>query len=372
MKVPLVDLQTQYQGIKREVLGKIEATIEKGDFILGEEVKKFEQEFATYIGVKYGIGVASGTDALYLSLLACGIRPGDEVITSATTFIATVEAISMTQATPVLVDIDPKTYNIDPAKIEKAITKKTRLIIPVHLCGQPADMDKIMALAKKYSLKIIEDAAQAHGAVVRDNKKAGSWGDLACFSFYPAKNLGAYGDGGMVVTSNPSLAEKVRILRDHGQAVKNQHRIRGFNSRLDNLQAAILRIKLKCLDEWNNRRRQNARIYQELFLGSPAPKGTDVLLPQPAPGDHIYHLYIILAKNRDKLAEWLKSREIFTGMHYPQPVHLQECYQDLGYGIGDFPVSEEYAEKTLSLPIYPELTRDQIKWVVDSVKEFYY
>jgi len=387
MKVPFVDLAIQYKTVKDEVSQKLDELISKSDFILGEEVRKFEEEFAAYIGVRYGIGVASGTDAIYLSLLACGVGPGDEVITSANTFIATAVAISQIGARPVLVDAEPKTYNIDPKRISSKITKKTKAIIPVHLCGQPAAISRIMELGQKYKLWVIEDAAQAHGARVFPGKKAGSFGDLACFSFYPAKNLGAYGDGGMVVTDNPDLAEKVRLLRNYGQKVKNQHLIFGINSRLDNLQAAILRIKLRQLDKWNDLRRQNARIYEDFFNQAPRLNQDEVVLPNPAgagsegsqiplqrdsdSGDHIYHLYVILAQDRDKLAGHLKAKDIATSLHYPFPIHMQECYKSLGYKKGDFPVAEDYASRTLSLPMYPELTPAQIKWVVDAVKEFY-
>jgi dTDP-4-amino-4,6-dideoxygalactose transaminase len=366
LKVPFVDLLAQYETIKIEVIAKISEVINNGDFVLGEELRQFESEFAAYVGVKYGVGVASGTDALYLALLACGVKSDDEVITAANTFIATAIAISQTGAKPVLVDIDSKTYNIDTKKIAKCINKHTKAIIPVHLCGRPASLAEIKEIARKYNLQVIEDAAQAHGTYFSDNKRVGSSGDLACFSFYPAKNLGAYGDGGMVVTNDNNLAEKVRLLRNYGQKTKNQHSIMGFNSRLDNLHAAVLRIKLKYLDKWNNQRRENAKIYKELFGNTPS-----VVVPNPDRDDHIYHLYAILAEKRDKLAEFLKTRGISTGMHYPIPIHLQECYKSLGHHQGDFPATEHYAAHTLSLPMYPELSRDQIKWVGDSIKEFY-
>lgn len=368
MKVPFVDLAAQYQQIKDEVRPRMEGIVERGDFILGNDLAKFEQEFAAYTGVKYGIGVASGTEALHLALLACDIGPGDEVITAPNTFIATVVAITLTGAKPVLVDVEPETYNINPSLIAKRITKRTKAIIPVHLYGRPAAMDEIMALARKHSLKVIEDVAQAHGARF-GSKKAGAFGDLACFSFYPAKNLGACGDGGLVAADNEALAERVKLLRNYGQKEKNKHIIFGVNSRLDNLQAAILRIKLKYLDDWNNRRRQNAVIYQELFEATPRLK--QVVLPNPKTGDHIYHIYAILAENRDKLAEHLKAKGVATGIHYPFPIHLQECYKNLGYKKGDFSAAEEMASRTLSLPMYPELTREQIEYVVGCVKEFY-
>jgi dTDP-4-amino-4,6-dideoxygalactose transaminase len=366
IKVPFVDLSAQYESIKSEVLPKISDIISRGDFILGEDLKLFESEFAAYTGVKYGVGVASGTDAIYLALLACGIGKGDEVITAANTFIATAIAVTQSGAKPVLSDVDKKTYNIDPDKITKLINKNTKAIIPVHLCGQPVDLGKIKEIANKHKLIVIEDAAQAHGVSLDGKNKAGSYGDLSCFSFYPAKNLGAYGDGGIVVTNSQDLAEKVRSIRNYGQKIKNQHSSFGFNSRLDNLHAAILRIKLKHLDKWNNQRRNNAKIYQEFFGNNPP-----VVLPNTDKNDHIYHLYVVLSEERDKLAEFLKTRGVASGMHYPIPIHLQECYKSLGYKKGDFPIAENYASNTLSLPMYPELTRDQIKWVVDSVKEFY-
>ncbi|MBI4833808.1 MAG: DegT/DnrJ/EryC1/StrS family aminotransferase [Planctomycetes bacterium] len=366
MKVPFVDLTAQYESIKSEIAAKITDIISRGDFILGKDLEQFESEFAAYSGVKYGIGVASGTDALYLALLACDIGKGDEVITAANTFIATAIAISQTGAKPVLADIDRKTYNLDPKHLFKLITKNTKAIIPVHLCGQPAQVAEIKEIAAKHKLRVIEDAAQAHGAYFDGKNKVGSLSDLACFSFYPAKNLGAYGDGGMIITNSPELAEKARLLRNYGQKIKNEHSVMGFNSRLDNLHAAVLRIKLKYLDEWNDKRRRNGKIYYELF-GASSP----VVLPNPEKGDHIYHLYVVLAENRNKLADFLKKREIASGMHYPIPVHLQPCYKHLGYHKGDCPNAEYYAENTLSLPMYPELSLEQIKWVVDSVKEFY-
>lgn len=371
MKVPFVDLSGQYQIVKKDVLKKIEEIISTGNFILGNDVKQLEEEFARYSGVKYGIGVANGTDALQLAILACDVKEGDEVITAANTFIATAVAISMSGAKPVLVDIDPDTYNMDLAKLEARITKRTKAIIPVHLCGRPVNMNSLMEIARKHSLKVIEDAAQAHGAKLDNGGRAGSAGDIACFSFYPAKNLGCYGDGGIVITNDESLAERIRLLRNYGQRVKNQHVLKGFNSRLDNLQAAVLCIKLKQLDRWNENRRKNARLYQEFFNQAPTLDKDKVKLPNAKQADHIYHLYVILAERRDELAAWLKKRDIATGIHYLLPIHLQECYKDLGYSKGEFPVAEDYCSRTLSLPMYPELSKDQIKWVVDSVKAFY-
>lgn len=371
MKVPFVDLSGQYQSVKKDVLKKIEEIISTGNFILGNDVKQLEEEFARYSGVKYGIGVANGTDALQLAILACDIKEGDEVITAANTFIATAAAISMSGAKPVLVDIDSDTYNMDPAKLEARITKRTKVIIPVHLCGRPVSMKPLLEIARRHNLKVIEDAAQAHGAKLDTGGRAGSAGDIACFSFYPAKNLGCYGDGGIVITNNGELADKIQLLRNYGQRAKNQHVLKGFNSRLDNLQAAILNIKLKRLDQWNQNRRNNGKLYQGFFNQSPQLDVQQVKLPNPKDGDHTYHLYVILAQRRDELAAWLKQRDIATGIHYPLPIHLQECYKDLGYSKGEFPMAEDYCSRTLSLPMYPELSKDQIKWVVNSVKAFY-
>lgn len=370
--IPFVDLNAQYKQIRKEVIKKIDEISSRGDFILGEEVRLLEQEFAQYCGVQYGVGVASGTDALFLSLLAVGVKNGDEVITAPNSFIATAVAVTLTGARPVFVDVDPKTYNINPKLIAEKITPRTKAIIPVHLYGQPAPMDAINAIAKEHQLVIIEDAAQAHGVRYK-GKKAGSLGDIACFSFYPAKNLGAYGDGGIVVTNNQGLADKIRLLRNYGQKVKNQHATFGLNSRLDNLQAAILRIKLKYLDKWNTQRRKNAELYRKFFNTKPAITKTKVILPNlpDKKQDHIYHIYAILTENREKLAERLKSNGIASGMHYYMPIHLQECYKYLGCKKGDFPVAEEMSAKTISLPMYPELTAQQIKRVVAAVKEFY-
>lgn len=355
-KIQFVDLQAQYRGISDEVNKAIAMVLEKGDFILGNDVSQFEEEFAAYSGCKHGIGVGSGTEALHLALLACDIGPGDEIVTVANTYIATVLAISYAGAKPVLVDIDPDTYNIDVKKIESVITKKTKAIIPVHLYGQPADMDSIMAIAKEHKLKVIEDACQAHGATYKD-KKVGSLGDIGCFSFYPGKNLGAYGDGGMVTTNDSILADKVRMLRNYGQREKYYHLIKGFNSRLDTIHAAILRVKLKRLDVWNDLRRQHACEYNKLLEGK-------VVIPNEAAHiKHVYHLYVIRVDDRNNMIEIFNNAGIATGIHYPVPVHLQEAYKDLGYKVGDFPVTEDYAKKILSLPIYPELMKDDIKMI---------
>ena len=363
MKIPLVDLKAQYSDIKNEIMIAIKKVMDNTDFILGEEVRLFEEEFASYSQVEYVIGVGSGTDALYLALLACGIGPGDEVITAANTFIATVLAISHTGARPVLVDVDPENYNIDPPLIRKAITRETKAIIPVHLFGQPADMDSIMKIAKEHNLKVVEDACQAHGAEYK-GRRVGCIGDIGCFSFYPGKNLGAYGDGGMVLTNNEEIAQKIKMLRNYGSRVKYYHEFRGFNSRLDTIQAAILRVKLKRVEEWNEARRRHALEYNELL------KDADVVIPKEEDyAKHVYHLYVIRTKQRDELLRYLESKRIFAGIHYPIPIHLLKAYQDLKYKKGDFPTTEEHAKEIISLPIFPELTSPQIEYVVCAIKE---
>jgi dTDP-4-amino-4,6-dideoxygalactose transaminase len=333
-------------------------------YILGEEVELFEQEFAAYCGVSHAVGVDSGTSALELLVRAYGIGPGDEVITAANTFVATTFAISYTGARPVLVDIDPCTFTVDIAQVQEAITPRTRAIIPVHLYGQPADMDPIMALARQHNLIVIEDACQAHGARYK-GRRVGSLGHAAAFSFYPAKNLGAFGDGGMVVTNDPDIAETVRKLRNYGQSAKYHHELLGYNRRLDTLQAAVLRVKLKYLDEWNAARRAHARLYQQL-LG-----GNGIRLPVEANyAEPVWHLYVIRTVARDRLQAHLKERRIGTGIHYPIPIHLQPAYRDLNYGVGDFPVTEHCAGELLSLPMYAELMPEQIAYVASSIKEF--
>ncbi len=365
MKVDVFSLKRQYEDIKSEIAKPVEDVMLTGAFIMGKDVGLFEEEFAGYCGVKYGIGVNSGTDALFLACLACGIGQGDEVIVMPYTYIATTLAISMTGASPVFVDIEEKTYNIDISKIEKAITKKTKAILPVHLYGHPADMDPIMKIAKKHNLKVIEDCAQAHGALYK-NKKVGSLGDIGCFSFYPTKNLGAFGDGGAVVTDSEEIKKKVLLLRDYGRKDRYEHILKGYNSRLDTLQAAILRVKLKHLDRWDERRRENAALYTKLFKE----KKTDIILPYEANyAKHVYHLYAVRVKDRKKVMEGLAAKEVRTLIHYPIPIHLQEAYKDLEYKKGDFPVSERCCEGILSLPMYPELKSDEIKYVVESLSE---
>lgn len=364
--IPLVDLKAQYNSIKEEVDEVISRVLNNTSFIMGNELEVFEGEFAEYCNTRYAIGVANGSDALILALLACGIGEGDEVITIPNTFIATSEAISHVGARIIFVDVVPDTFNIDVSKIEDKITKNTKAIMPVHLYGQPADMDPLIILAKKYGLKIIEDAAQAHGAEYK-GRKAGSIGDVACFSLYPSKNLGAYGDGGIITTSNEEIANKIKFLRNHGRtSEKYLHDMEGYSSRLDNLQAAILSVKLKYLDVWNNKRRENALIYNRLLENLDG-----ILTPYEAEYcSHVYHLYVIQTKYRDDLREYLKSRGIATGIHYPIPLHLQPAYNHLEYKEEDFPVTERVSQEILSLPMYPELGENHIVKIVETIKYF--
>ena len=365
MKVDVFSLKEQYENIKDEIKGPMEKVMTSGGFILGEDVKLFEQEFPDYCGVKHGVGVNSGTDALFLACLACGIGKGDEVIVMPYTYIATALGISMAGARPVFVDIEEKTYNIDVSKIEKAITEKTKAILPVHLYGHPVDMDPLMEIAKKHNLKVIEDCAQAHGALYKD-KKVGSFGDVACFSFYPTKNLGTFGDGGMVVTNSEEIKERLLLLRDYGRKGRYEHILKGYNSRLDTLQAAILRVKLKHLDEWNEKRRKNAHLYAKLFKEN----NIDLVLPNESDyAKHVYHLYPVRVKDRKSVMEKLAEKGIRTLMHYPIPIHLQDAYKDLGHKKGDFLISEKCCEEILSLPMYPELPEEEIKYVVASFRE---
>lgn len=359
--IPLLDLQAQYESIKDEIDNAVQEVLKSGQFILGPHLKALEEEIAAYCDTEYAVGVASGTDALHLSLLACSIGPGDEVITTPFTFIATAEAISQTGAIPIFVDVNPKTFNIDANQIEEKITPKTKAILPVHLYGQPADMDEILAIVRKYSLNVIEDCAQAIGAEYK-GKPVGSFGETGCFSFFPSKNLGCYGDGGMVVTNNPEIAEKVRLLRTHGSKQKYYHSLLGFNSRLDEIQAAILRVKLKYLDEWNERRQKVAALYETLLKNSPAT--TPYLAPERK---HVYHQYTIRTVKRDELQEKLREAGVATAIYYPLPLHLQEVYNPLGYTEGSFPESECAAKEALSLPMYPELTEEQISKIASEI-----
>lgn len=361
MKIPFVDLKRQHESIKEEINSAIRRVVEKGDFILGEEVEQFEEEFASYCGTKYGIGVASGTDALTLAIKALDIGEGDELITVPNTFIATVDAISSNGAKPIFVDINTETYNIDVTKIEEKITNKTKAIVPVHLYGHPADMDEIITIAKEYDLKVVEDACQAHGAEYK-GKRVGSLGDVACFSFYPSKNLGAYGDGGIVVTDSEEIAERVGMLRNYGQSKKYYHDFIGYNSRLDEIQAAILRVKLKHLDNWNAKRRQLAKIYNELLA--------DVSnIETPIEKDcvkHVFHLYVVRCKKRDMLEHYLNSKGVSTGIHYPIPVHQQRVYKHLENRL---PVTERYSKEILSLPMFPELSQEEVTDIYYLIKQ---
>ena len=362
MKVPFVDLKAQYAAIRSEVEAALRGVLERADFILGEDVACFEEEFARYAGAKCAVGVGTGLDALEMALRGWGIGAGDEVITAANTFIATVLAIAATGARPVLVDCDPVTYNISPTAIEAAIAPRTCALIPVHLYGQPAEMDTISAIARKHTLLLLEDAAQAHGATFA-GRPAGSWGDAAAFSFYPAKNLGAYGDGGCVVTNDAALAEKIRRLRNYGQREKYYHDTIGTNSRLDSIQAAVLRVKLRHLDAWNAARRAHAAAYHELLTGLP------ITLPQThAQANHVYHLFVVQVDARDAVQKRLGEEGISTGIHYPVPIHLQEACAGLGYRRGQFPVTERAATRVLSLPMYAELSRAQIEHTVAALR----
>lgn len=364
MQVPFIDLKAQFACIKQEIDQAIGQVLSRNDFILGRDLTLFEEEYAAFCQAKYAIGVDSGTSALELALRALGIGPGDEVITAANTFIATALAISYTGATPVLVDCDPQTYTLDVSKLDQAVTRRTKAVIPVHLYGQPADMDTILEFARRHGLTVLEDACQAHGARYK-GKRVGALGDAAAFSFYPGKNLGAYGDGGIITTNNPEISDAVRMLRDYGQRGKYHHIIKGYNRRLDTLQAAVLRVKLKYLDSWNQARRAHAKRYTLLLAGS------GVITPTEADyADSVYHLYVVRAKERDELQAYLKERGISTGIHYPIPIHLQPAYAELPYRKGSFLVTEKYAAEGLSLPMYAELTPDLIAYVASSIAEF--
>ncbi len=374
MKIPQLDLVTQYKSIKNEIDDAILDVLEKGHFIIGENVKKIEESIASFVGVKHAIGVASGTDALLISLMAIGIKPGDEVITTPFTFFATAGSIARLYAKPVFVDIDPKTYNIDPNKLEEMLKKryssKMKAIIPVHLYGQCADMDPILELAKKYNLKVIEDAAQSLGATYK-GKQSGSMGDFGTFSFFPTKNLGAYGDGGMIVTNDDELAEKARILRVHGAKPKYYHSVVGLNSRLDEIQAAVLNVKFKYLPKWIEQKRKVAEVYNKLFVEGLSGR---VVTPYEAPYNyHTYHQYTIRvsADKRDNLRAYLKEQGIGTSVYYPLPLHLQKCFNYLGYKEGDFPESEKASKEVLSLPMYPEISNEKLKLVHNLIYKFY-
>ena len=393
MRVPLVDLKVQYLSIKDEIDRAIRRVIDNTSFIGGDDVREFEESFADYCNTKHCIGVGNGTDALYLALRCLGITAGDEVITVSNTFIATTEAISMVGAKPVFVDIDEKTFNIDPLKLENLLKDKVekkdhkiKAIIPVHLYGQPCDMAPILRIAKRYDLKVIEDAAQAHGALyafsretVNQEKKTekssvttnqslsrriGSIGDVGCFSFYPGKNLGAYGDGGAIVTNDDDLAQKMRMFANHGRKKKYEHECEGANSRLDTIQAAILNVKLKYLEAWTEKRRQNAEIYKEIL----SDKFISNFAIHPFEAGnvrHVYHLYVVRVDHRKIIRNRLNEKGISTGIHYPTPLHLSRAYKYLNYKQGDFPITEKASKEILSLPMYPELTSNQIQYICD-------
>ena len=361
--VPFVDLRAQYATIRDEINEAIAHVLEGARFILGPEVEAFEDEFATYCGTRYAVGVSSGSSALLLSLLAAGVGPGDEVITTPHTFAATAEAITHAGGLVRFVDVDPRTANIDPAKLEAAITPKTKALLPVHLYGQPADMDPILEVARAHNLAVIEDAAQAHGARY-NSRPVGSFGLAACFSFFPAKNLGAYGDGGIVVTNDQEVFERVRLLRVHGQRSKYEHIVEGYGERLDELQAAVLRVKLRHLDEWNAARNRVADFYDEAL------SGLGLQLPHRHPeATHVYHLYVVLVDKRDQFRQELTLQGIETGMHYPIPLHLQAAYRHLGHRSGDFPNAERFAANGVSLPIYAEISADQLERVEAAVRQ---
>jgi dTDP-4-amino-4,6-dideoxygalactose transaminase len=368
MKVPMLDLTEQYQELRSEVLEVLDQVMSSSRFILGDNVKKLEQDIAQFSNVSHGIGVANGSDAIHIALQALEIGPGDEVITTAFTFFATGGAIVRVGATPVYVDIDPVTFNIDPAKVEEAITEKTKAIIPVHLYGQMADMDSLSKIALKHKLAIVEDAAQAIGAK-QNGKSVGELGSAATYSFFPTKNLGAYGDGGMIVTNNDDVAEKSRVIRVHGSKPKYYHHVLGYNSRLDELQAAVLNVKFPHLEEWSKLRRKKAAIYTHLLNES---LGEKVVTPVEREGNyHVFHQYTIQVENRDELQKFLNEQGVSTMIYYPLPLHLQPVFKDLGYKEGDLPLAEKVAKKALSLPMFPELKVEQQEYVVAKIAEFF-
>lgn len=364
MNIPFIDFSEQYNLIKDEVDAGLKSVFQKGNFILGEEEKDFEAQFARYCDAKYAVGVNSGTDALYLALAALDIKPGDEVIVPSFTFIATALCISYTGAKPVFVDVEDQTYNMDSDQLKKAITDKTKVIMPVHIYGQPANMDEINKIAQERNIAVVEDACQAHGSTYK-GKKVGSLGDIACFSFYPTKSLGGFGDGGMIVSDNINIDEKTKMLRDYGRQGRYDHKIKGFNSRLDTVQAVVLAAKLKHLDQWNKMRNDNAAYYCELL------KDVDGVVTPLIKDDrtHVFQTFAVRLQNRDKICDELKKKGVGVLIHYPIPVHLQEAYADLGYKKGDLPVSEQLADEVLSLPMFPHMNKNQIEYVCESLKE---
>jgi dTDP-4-amino-4,6-dideoxygalactose transaminase len=366
MKITPFGLDNQFKNLGLEVLSVIQEVLESGTYVLGEKVKKFEGEFASYCGTKHGVGVNSGTDALMLALKAIGVKEGDEVITAPNSFIATASTIVLCGAKPVFADIDPETYNIDPEKIRKIIKRskgKIRAILPVHLYGHPTDMDPIVEVAEEHGMYVIEDACQAHGAMYKA-KKTGALGHIGCFSFYPTKNLGAYGDGGMLVMNDDELAQKVRLLRDYGRDARYTHTIIGYNSRLDEIQAAVLSVKLRHLDGWVEKRRKNATIYRELL--SAVPK---IVIPvEKDYAKQAYWLYVIRIRHREKLQDALAKKGVETVIVYPVPIHLQKTFSYLGLGEGNFPIAEKCSKEILSLPVYPELREEQIQYITQIIK----
>jgi dTDP-4-amino-4,6-dideoxygalactose transaminase len=362
--IPFLDLKAQYLTIKDEISQAIAAVLESGHFVLGERVDAFERDFAAYCSARYAVAVNSGTSALHLALLALGVGPGDEVITVPFTFVATVAAVHYTGARTVFVDVNPTSYTLDPNQLERAISRRTKAIIPVHLYGQPADMTAITEIARRHGVAVIEDACQAHGAE-HLGKRVGSLGDLACFSFYPGKNLGAYGEGGILATNHEPYVRTIRMLRDWGQERKYHHVLKGYNYRLEAIQGAILGVKLRHLEAWTEARRRHARLYDTLLSNSPVE-------PSKAASDarHVYHVYAVRCHQRDALQGFLQTQGIQTGIHYPIPVHLQKAYADLGYRKGDFPHSERAAAEVLSLPMYPELSKSAIEQVTQAIRSF--
>lgn len=361
--VPLVDLQAQYQSIKPEIQSAFDNVLNSMHLFLGPQVQGFEKAFAAYCGCQYGVGLSSGTDALVLALKACGIGQGDEVITVANTFIATVEAIALVGATPVFVDIDPETYTMDWRQLEQVLTLRTRALIPVHLFGHPVEMEPVMEFARIHKLYVIEDASQAHGATYQ-GKRVGSFGAVGCFSLYYSKNLGAYGEAGICITNDSDIAEKLQMLRDHGSTTRYQHTLLGYNARLDELQAAVLNVKLAYLDQWNTARQTHAQIYSEQLRGV-----VEAVPLVRAWASHVYYVYVVQVQHRNYFRQQLEQKGIATGIHYPLPVHLQPACTHLGYKRGMLPITERVSELIVSLPMYPELTTEQINRVVNAVKK---
>jgi dTDP-4-amino-4,6-dideoxygalactose transaminase len=362
MQIPLVDLRAQYQTIKSEVLAAVEGVLESMQLFLGPQTRAFEEEFAAFCGARHGVGVGSGTEALALALRACKIGPGDEVITVSHSFIATVEAIALVGARPVFVDIEPASYTMDCAQLEQAVTERTRAILPVHLYGHAVDMQPVLDVARTYGLRVIEDASQAHGTLYR-GQVVGTLGDIGCFSLYCSKNLGAYGEAGICITNDEELAKTMRMWRDHGSNVRYQHEFLGTNGRLDEIQAAILRVKLRYLPQWNQARQAHAQVYTDQLRDFVE----KVPLCQPW-GTHTYYVYVVEVKDREAFRQALEAAGIATGVHYPLPIHLQPACRQYGYRRGSLPVTERVAERIVSLPMYPELTAEQLSWVIAAVK----